>query len=111
MPVVVRLIEVLALEVVKYRFVFSGTFAVFNVTKAPAPVIYSADVPPAVIASVPEVVIGEPVTLNAAGTVSATLVTVPVLAVAPAAMPSNLVLSDALIAPALPVVAAAKDSA
>jgi hypothetical protein len=55
--------------------------------------------------SVPEPVTGDPDTLNRAGRDRPTLVTVPVLAVAPVATPSNLVLSAELMKPATEVVA------
>lgn len=51
---------------------------------------------------VPVVVTGEPLTVNSAGKLRATEVTVPVLAVAPVATPSNLVLSAPVMNPAAP---------
>ena len=51
--------------------------SVGNVCNAPVPSMYCEPRPTPVIASVPEDVIGEPVTLNAEGTVNATDVTVP----------------------------------
>ena len=53
-------------------------------------------------ARVPLDVIGEPVTASPVGVLIATEVTVPVLAVAPVAMPLSLVLSSPLIKPAFP---------
>src|SRR5260221_180695 len=57
----------------------------------------------------PVVVTGEPDTENSAGRVRPTEVTVPVFAVAPVAMPFNLVLSAADMLPATLVDAAATD--
>jgi hypothetical protein len=64
-----------------------------NVCNAPEPSMYCDAMPAAVIASVPDVVIGEPVTLNAAGVVSATLVTVPPLTVVNSTSPVPALLS------------------
>ena len=56
----------------------TGTVGILgNVCNAPVPSMYSVLAPPTESASVPEVVIGEPLIANALGTVMATDVTVP----------------------------------